>query len=165
MASRSKRRKRQPQQTGLANGQDAQSGQQQKSQFLAMQAEFRGPLPPPEFLQRYEEIYPGTAERILQQFERETQHRHAVEQKIIDAQLEVQQAEIPALRLGQVFAFIIAVVGLLASAYCVSGAATGGIAAAGASIGGVSLATLAGVFIYGRKSKPPAEETQEKSST
>jgi len=69
--------------------------------MVAMRAEFKGPLPPPEMLQRYEEIHPGTAERVLQQFERETQHRHAIEQKIVDAQLEAQRAEIPAFRLGQ----------------------------------------------------------------
>jgi uncharacterized membrane protein len=125
-----------------------------------MQAEFRGPLPPPDVLQRYEEIHPGTAERVLQQFERETQHRHAIEQKLVDGQLEIQRAEIPAFRLGQVFAFIIAIVGLLAAAYCVSTVPAAGHAWAGASIAGISLATLTGLFIYGRKAKA-AEEAEE----
>jgi len=158
MASQSKRGKKA---SKLANRRKLQGKQQTKPQVVAMQAEFRGPLPPPDMLQRYEEIHPGTAERVLQQFERETQHRHAIEQKVIDAQLEAQLAEIPAFRLGQVFAFLIAVVGLLSAAYCVSKAPTAGHAWAGAGIAGISLATLAGVFIYGRKAKPAAEEPEE----
>lgn len=131
-------------------------------QLVGMRAEFRGPLPPPDVLQRYEEIHPGTAERILQQFERETQHRHGIEQKLVDAQLEVQRAEIPAFRLGQIFAFIIAVVGLVAAAYCVSTAPSAGHAWAGAGIAGISLATLAGVFIYGRKARAAEEAEKQK---
>jgi uncharacterized membrane protein len=167
MSSRNKRRGKSKQgsrQSNLANRQDqhAQAEQQQEeARLVAMQAEFRGPLPPPEVLERYEEVYPGTAERILQQFERETQHRHAIEQKLVDGQLEVQRAEIPAFRLGPVFAFIIAVVGLLAAAYCVNTAPSAGHAWAGAGIAGISLATLAGVFIYGRKTKAAEEEAEE----
>lgn len=125
-----------------------------------MQAEFRGPLPPPEVLQHYEDIHPGTAERVLQQFERETQHRHGIERKLVDAQLEIQHAEIPAFRRGQVFGLIIALAGIVAGALCVILAPTAGHAWAGAGIAGGSLATLVGVFIYGRKARS-AEGTEE----
>lgn len=125
-----------------------------------MQAEFRGPLPPPDVLQRYEEIHPGTAERILQQFERETQHRHIMEQKVVDAQLETQRAEIPAFQRGQVFGLVIALSGISAGTLCVILAPTAGHAWAGAGIAGGSLATLVGVFIYGRRVKV-AEEAEE----
>jgi len=170
MSSRSKRRKQGKQNSeqpnladrqGQRREQDQQGQQAEEGSLVAMQAEFRGPLPPPEVLQRYEEIHPGTAERVLQQFERETQHRHAIEQKIVDGQLELQRAEIPAFRLGQVFAFIIAVVGLLASAYCVSTAPSAGHAWAGAGIAGISLASLTGVFIYGRKAKAAEEAAKQ----
>jgi uncharacterized membrane protein len=162
MAGRGKRRKHSSKASEPASRQKPKAQQQSERQLVAMQAEFRGPLPPPDMLQRYEQVHPGTAERVLQQFERETQHRHAIEQKIVDAQLEAQRAEIPAFRLGQVFAFIIAVVGLVSAAYCVSRAPSAGHAWAGAGIAGISLATLAGVFIYGRKSKPAAEEPEER---
>ena len=165
MARPAKRRKRPSEPPDLAKGQDSPREQQTERRLVSMQAEFRGPLPPPDILQRYEEIHPGTAERILLQFERETQHRHVIEQKIVDAQLEAQQAEIPAFRLGQVFAFIIAVVGLVSAAYCVSKAPTAGHAWAGAGIAGISLATLAGVFIYGQKAKVPSEGAEEPKQT
>jgi hypothetical protein len=70
--------------------------EQEDLSLLSMQAEFRGPLPPPELLRQYEDVHPGTAERIMVQFERETQHRHAIEQQLLTAQLEMQRAEIPA---------------------------------------------------------------------
>jgi formate hydrogenlyase subunit 3/multisubunit Na+/H+ antiporter MnhD subunit len=67
------------------------------------------------------------------------------------------------LRLGQIFAFVIAVVGLLCAAYCVVHAKTSGGAWAGASIGGVSLATLVGIFIYGRKSRATVQDAEDQA--
>ena len=171
MSSRSKRGKqgkRDAGQSDIAHRQDQSQGQGQREQqaeerqLVAMQAEFQGPLPPPQLLERYEEIHPGTAERILQQFERETQHRHAIEQKLVDAQLEVQRAEIPAFRLGQVFGLVIALGGISAGALCVILAPTAGHAWAGAGIAGGSLAALVGVFIYGRKAKAAEEAREQK---
>ncbi len=40
---------------------------------------FSGPLPPPDVLREYNEIVPGSAERILQMAEREQSHRHGAE--------------------------------------------------------------------------------------
>ena len=161
MASRNRRRKQSPKPSDPVGKQDFRAEQQAERQIVSMQAEFRGPLPPPEILQRYEEIHPGTAERVLQQFERETQHRHAIEKKIVDTQLEAQRAEIPALRLGQAFGLVIALGGILAGTICIILAPTAGHAWAGASIAGSSLATLVGVFIYGRKSKPATDESEK----
>jgi len=44
---------------------------------------YRGPLPPPEMLRAYDEIVPGAAERILTQFERQSEHRREIERKIV----------------------------------------------------------------------------------
>jgi len=123
---------------------------------------FQGPLPHPDILARYEEIQPGAAERVLKQFERETEHRHSMEQAIVSAQIEAFRASIPIARLGQVFGLIIAVVGITAGAVAVIVSPTAGHAAAGASIAGASLATLVGVFVYGRKTKPEGHPIQEK---
>jgi uncharacterized membrane protein len=40
---------------------------------------WRGPIPPPEDLERINEIIPGAAERILRQAELEQAHRHKLE--------------------------------------------------------------------------------------
>jgi len=161
MSSRSKRRSR-FKSSELASRQNSQSGQTSEKQLVAMQTEFRGPLPPPELLQRYEEIHPGTAERIIQQFERETQHRHAIEHKVVDAQIHNQQDEALMSRRGQMFAFFIGIVGLVSSALCIGTASIPAQAWAGGGIGGISLATLAGAFLYGRKAKPTKEVEEKK---
>ena len=163
MARRDKGTNRRAQRAPLSHNQSASDESQGGNQLIAVKQQFQGPLPPPGLLQEYERIHPGTAERILQQFERETQHRHLLEQKIVEAQIEAQGAEIPALRLGQIFAFVIAVVGLLCAAYCVVHAKTSGGAWAGASIGGVSLATLVGIFIYGRKSRATVQDAEDQA--
>lgn len=46
--------------------------------------EFSGPVPNPEILARYNELVPGSAERILQMAEREQHRRHDTEQSHID---------------------------------------------------------------------------------
>jgi len=52
--------------------------------MMAVQQTYMGPLPPPEDLARYDEIVPGMAERLLTGFERQTEHRMALEKKVID---------------------------------------------------------------------------------
>jgi uncharacterized membrane protein len=42
-------------------------------------AQFSGPLPPPDILRAYGDVVDGGAERIVKQWERETQHRHDLE--------------------------------------------------------------------------------------
>lgn len=42
-------------------------------------ASYSGPLPPPSFLNQFEQIVPGSAERIIQYSEREQAHRHKIE--------------------------------------------------------------------------------------
>ena len=38
--------------------------------------EFSGPLPPPDLLAQYDQVMPGLAQKIVSQFESETNHRH-----------------------------------------------------------------------------------------
>jgi uncharacterized membrane protein len=48
-------------------------------------AQFSGPLPPPEILRAYDDVVEGGANRIFDQWERETLHRQSLEQKVLDA--------------------------------------------------------------------------------
>lgn len=47
-----------------------------RSGRVSISTEFRGPLPPPQILQGYEEIMPGLTEKIVEQWQAETAHRH-----------------------------------------------------------------------------------------
>lgn len=44
----------------------------------------RGPLPSPEVLEQYAKILPGSPERLLQLVEKEQEHTHSVENKLVD---------------------------------------------------------------------------------
>ncbi len=97
-------------------------------------------LPPPSMLEAYERVVQGSARRILDRMERESDHRHYMERTKLEAGVSAQ-------RRGQWFAFIIAFFGM-----------GGGFALIwqGSNVVGLSvfiatLASLVAVFIYGRK--------------
>jgi uncharacterized membrane protein len=46
---------------------------------------YQGPLPPPAMLRSYDDVVPGTAERIVAMAEREQQHRHRWEREALSA--------------------------------------------------------------------------------
>lgn len=62
---------------------------------------YEGPLPPASEFDRYEQVCPGAADRILSMAEREEAHRHDTEDRIVDS--IIRQS-----KLGQIFAFSIA---------------------------------------------------------
>ena len=79
---------------------------------------FKGPLPPPEMLARYNQLCPGFAERILQLAEREAENRHTLEQ----TQTEIAAKDIPAAReetkRGQWMSFVITIVAFISAVVC-----------------------------------------------
>lgn len=99
-----------------------------------------GPLPDPVRLKQYNEVLPGSAERIMTAFEAQVMHRMELEKGLIDK--ESRRAD-----------WGLAVGGILAGAIVI-----GGLIVmvtrdpwAGASIIGTSVAVIAGVFVYGTK--------------
>ena len=80
---------------------------------------YQGPIPPPEVLQRFDEMVPGAAERLIQLAIDESLHRRAMEQQTLTAnianqahhqQLVTQQAKAATQteRLSQLLGFSIA---------------------------------------------------------
>ena len=108
---------------------------------------FSGPIPPAAELERYEKVYPGIAERMVQMAERQLsmaesqmKHRQGLESRVISTNAILSY-------LGLVSGFILGAGGLVAAVYLIRlGRELGGAAAFIAS-----LATLAGLFIYGRR--------------
>lgn len=100
---------------------------------------FSGPLPHPVILQKYEEILPGSAERIFEKFESQTEHRHKMERWLVATE-SVKSI------LGVFFGFIIGMT-----------AVAGGIYSAlqshpflGGSLSFAGLALLVGAFVTNR---------------
>lgn len=75
---------------------------------LVHQKAYQGPLPHPDLLVKYEEIIPGSAERILSMAEKEQQHRHQLENEVIKKEI-AQKGR--GLNFGFTLALLIVVVG------------------------------------------------------
>lgn len=104
---------------------------------------FSGPLPHPEILQKYDEILPGAAERIIKMAEQQAEHRRALEQQAI-------KSDIKNSKLGIWFGFIIGMSGIIGGIVV---AVFGKQQLGGAALSFASLAALVGVFIYGSESR------------
>lgn len=103
---------------------------------------FRGPLPPPEVLQRYDQITPGLADRIVRMAEKNQDHRHNLENTVIPSRVKLEQR-------GQIIG------ALLGIAMIISGTAivATGMPIVGVSIIGTTAVALAGLFVYTDRSK------------
>lgn len=87
-------------------------------------AGFSGPIPPPSVLEGYEQIVPGSAERIIRMAEAESTHRQALENRVLLGDLKEA-------RLGQIFGFLIGIFAIGCGTY----AAVNGSEIAGGFIG------------------------------
>jgi uncharacterized membrane protein len=108
-----------------------------------------GPLPPPILLKEYEDALPGAAERIFAMAERQAAHR--------------QDLEATSVKSGKNRSYAGIVAGFLVSVACVIGGlivVNNGHDWAGVSIATVSVASLAGVFVYGTISSRKERENK-----
>ena len=98
------------------------------------------PLPPPEEIEEYGRIIPNGAERLMVVFEKQSNHRMDLERSVVMSQQNQSS-------LGQIFAFILGMTGLVVA--CILGVTGHDWAAVG--IGGTSLVALVTTFIAGKK--------------
>ncbi len=125
-------------------------------QWIAAQqvSAYSGPLPPPEMLQKYNEIEPGLVNRIVAMAEAQAHHRQTLEAKVISDR-GINE------RRGALYGFVIALVVVIGSL---------GLLAAGMKIEGLTglittIAALAGVFVYGRRSQRKENEQKREAIT
>ena len=52
----------------------------------AIKEEFSGPIPPPDIIEKYERIIPGSADTIITMAEKQAAHRQAMEKKMIESE-------------------------------------------------------------------------------
>lgn len=109
---------------------------------VSYQRHWRGPLPPPEVLSKYNDAFPNGAERIFLEGQKQTDHRIAMEKTVVP---ETQKQS----RRGQTFAFIIAMAFLAASFVLI----LQGHDIAGTVVGSIDLVALVTVFIVGRSTQ------------
>jgi len=127
------------------------SSQLQVSQTAQVYA---GPLPPPEQLVKYNQAVPNAAERILAMAEKQSVHRQQLETIAL-------RAEVRRSFWGLVAAFVLSILALSASTFCIYT----GHDIAGASIFGASLASIVIAFLRGTSSRRSERETKMKMQT
>jgi len=107
---------------------------------VSQQYSFSGPLPPPEVLEKYNQAMPGLAERIISMAEQQGRHRQEIEKTVINSNAFVQ-------KVGPFLGFIVAMTAVIGGIVLILKGKDGyGLAAII-----TALASLAGVFIYGKK--------------
>lgn len=117
-----------------------------------------GPLPPPQMLAEYERVHPGLSQVIVESFQNETAHRHALEKQAMDVEEYMARSFVTERRRGQHYGLFIAIL-------IVGGAITLGLNGQGWAatvMGGVGFASIVGAFVVGRR---PADPVQAKDQS
>lgn len=118
----------------------APAQRQQGQASSQVKAEFSGPLPPADALEKYERVSPGAAKRIIAMAERESNHRHELERTLVDNEYkQASRGQNCAATLGALAIVLGTIAGIL------------GAQLAGSVIGGLVVVGLVSAFIRGRR--------------
>lgn len=107
---------------------------------------YEGPIPHPSLLKEFEAMKPGLAERIIVMAEQEAQHRRAMEQKVLDAQIDDARKYRRTELTGQICGLAIGLAAIFAATY----AGIHGAQITGSLIGTTGVTGLVTAFILGR---------------
>lgn len=125
---------------GMDEGEETVRRTVSQTQLAAVAAtHFEGPIPPPAILQGYEDVIPGSAERILRMAEQESSYRHGLTTKMLNADISRSNR-------GLWLGWVVALAFLVAATMMV----LGGHPVPGTIFGTLDLAGLVGVFVYGK---------------
>ena len=102
-------------------------------------AQYSGPIPPPDALKKYDTIVPGAAERLIAMAEKEMEHRHERERKILKDRASLAQSSIR-------YAFASVIVLSLIIGYALYRGYDG----AAISVSIAAIASVASLFVYGK---------------
>ena len=123
----------------------------------ASAASFSGPLPPPSYIREYEEVLPGSADRILQMAERESVHRQSLERQSLEIQSAAVNEDLSRSRLGLFLGAFVA----LAFIGAAVALASMGYAWQGTSLGLVNIVAIVTAFIYGAQRRGRDVEAED----
>jgi uncharacterized membrane protein len=123
---------------------------------------FSGPIPSPEALERYEQICPGAADRIISMAEKEQNERIAADKTHQKDNTDIATKELIALTRGQYFGFI-SVLAVLSLCFFIG--YQGELKTASTLAGGITVA-LASAFVYkSRADKGKQKQISKKPNT
>jgi len=103
-------------------------------------------------LRKYDELLPGSADRIISMAERQSSHRQKLESDVIGSNIRSE-------RLGMILGFIVCLVAISGGIYIVvQGKSAGGIAAII-----TPLVALVAVFVYGKSEQKKELQARQQS--
>lgn len=111
-----------------------------KSIIVSSYQSYSGPIPAPEALEKYNQIIPDGADRIMKMAENQSNHRIRIEETVIAGQVKQSSR-------GQIFGLIIAFLTLGAAVVL----AMFGHEAVACVLGGSTVISLATVFVIGKR--------------
>jgi uncharacterized membrane protein len=115
---------------------------------------FSGPLPPPEILIQYNEVFPGCGKVIVEMAQKEQEHRHASEDREAEADSKLASR-------GQLIGGALAMVAVLGAIYLLAHDKS----ITGLSVLATVVVAFGGAFIYDRYQRAQTfKELQEKES-
>jgi len=122
----------------------------QKSTLVKAQ-HYEGPIPPPEMLEKYNQIVSGAADRILKMAEEQASHRQYLEKQVIKSDIR-----------NSVFGIISALIISLTTLFIAFSAIKLNQQFAGAIISTLGISGLVTTFIYGTQSRRNERESRNK---
>jgi len=115
--------------------------------------EYSGPLPPPNALERYSQIIPNGAERLMVMAEEQSKHRRELETKALNTDSRNSL-------LGVIFAFLLGLTTIVAGTIII----LKGYAYPGTIVGSAGLVGLVSAFIYGTRERRKERENKAKTN-
>jgi len=132
----------------------------ERSLLVSAHHSYQGPLPPAQELAKYEETLPGLAQTIVDMAQKEQAFRHQTSQYEQETERKCYRQLATKTYLGQIGAFVITTTALGGSFWLINN----GHSAAGIAGIVAALATLAAVFIAGKRSAPNEEPASDDSN-
>ncbi|MFC1613490.1 DUF2335 domain-containing protein [Patescibacteria group bacterium] len=126
-----------------------QNDSNNKPAIVSQSVHFSGPLPHPDILRKFDEVYPGAAKIIIDMAKEQSGHRQILEKDVINSDIKNS-------RLGLWFGFIIAITGLILGVVLIYFGNIG----SGLFISGGTIVSLVGTFVYGSQGR--RKEREEK---
>lgn len=121
----------------------------QAAQLVMQEMTYSAPIPPPSIMKGYEEVLPGSAGRIMTQFEEQGRHRRKIENRVVWSNV-VQST------LGQVLAFVLFMTMVVGGGYL----AYQGKQVAG--LGAIASAVVGGVWVLVKAESAKKKDAEEK---
>lgn len=123
---------------------------------------YHGPIPPVEIVAGYENVCPGSADRLIAMAENQSKHRMKIEERCLEASIEAEadnrEKDYKLARLGSIFAFLIALALIGFGSVCILlGKNVAGFVSIGIAIGAIGGVT----YFNNKESKKKANQGKE----